>query len=126
MIVRHLIVLVTLATQVAVGIGGGAAYLCRMDGEVRSACCCPEHPSDHAGATSVEEAACCDSIAAAAPERFEAELQAYSSFVGLPLAERVQTWDALRASNGQRIPLPEEALSGVGTPLFIRIRTLLI
>lgn len=124
MIARHLIVLATLATQVAVGTAGGLAYVCHMDGQVRSACCCPEHPNEQAGDTIVA-AACCDVIAAERQERLDAELQAQGPLLGLAAHALTQRWDEGGAFASVDAAYLEAPLRG-GPPLFIRIRTLLI
>jgi hypothetical protein len=62
------------------------AYLCSMDGKVRSACCCPAktqtQPRDPAPLTSMKSACCCEvstlaptRTAAADPPRVSAQLQ---------------------------------------------------
>lgn len=123
MIVRHFIVFLALATQVAVGSAGGLAYLCKMDGEVRSACCCPVHPAEQAGGALLAEG-CCEILSAARQEPVEGELRidAPTPAVGLA-AVPVQA----RAHHPLIVlePRPEDPLAA-GPPLFLRIRTLLI
>jgi hypothetical protein len=54
----------------SIAFGGRSEYLCRLDGKVRSSCCCPSaaHPQEPRGPTSVRGACCC-TILETAPTR---------------------------------------------------------
>lgn len=49
------------------GAGGGLLYLCRMDGRVRTACCCPEGDRRPAAERASMSAACCCEVSAVEP-----------------------------------------------------------
>jgi hypothetical protein len=57
----------------SIAFGGRSEYLCRLDGKVRSSCCCAPAAQKHvpSGPTSIRGACCC-TIVEAAPARAQA------------------------------------------------------
>lgn len=107
-----------------------AAFMCQMDREVRSACCCPHKPKQDApvdGSARVQAPACCELLVGHTPELSDLrETTRPDLDRGHVLAERA--WMPLRLAviavqHGARVPVarppPPDA------PLYLAIRTIL-
>lgn len=106
----HRIILAAVLMPLAVMVGlrsAWAAYACRIDGEVRDACCCPkpEKERDHAPADEapgITASCCCDVTigeTAANPQAHTAEqFNANDCFVGGVIADEVEVVAFVTAS----------------------------
>ena len=113
--------LVVLATSGALG---GAVYLCSMDGQVRSECCCTNHRSeaDDNCAGVVQAEACCEIRVAESkqqPTRVEAN---QDIFVSMPTQAALPAVAMVRPPRVEDVDPPSSARGpppGGQPPLFI-------
>lgn len=118
-------VLIALVLVAATGMARSVSYLCSMDGQVRSACCCKQHDEqESADSPKVERPGCCEvrvSEATQAPATTKDGLQNEELPVPLALATIAPTINAPR--KGIRDVVPGIGARSpplrVGPPIFV-------
>ena len=120
-------IVVTLVLVVASGVARSVSYLCLMDGQVRSACCCNKAQAERAEADGpkVERQGCCEvrvSEATQAPATTKEVLQNDRLPVELALASHPPTLDVPRLTSRDLLPGigARAPPHGMGPPIFVR------
>ena len=116
--------LLTLTMLVTSAMTGGVAYLCLMDGQVRSVCCCKTPPAEaYKECARVERANdCCEvrvteaDLQPARVERTERQTQSPAVVATLPIVAQVPK----PASRDANPPLGARGPPETGPPLFVR------
>lgn len=130
---RFAAILVALVLVVATGMASSVSYLCLMDGQVRSACCCKKTPATQADTDcpKVERQGCCEvrvSEATQSPATTRDATPTDQLPVPLAFATFPPTVEVPRPASREVIPgLGARAPpGGIGPPIFVRNCSFLI
>lgn len=126
MVSRAAAILVALVLVVATGMGRSVSYLCLMDGQVRSACCCKKTESQaESDCPKVERQGCCEvRVAEAAKAPATARDGVHNEQLPGPpaLASLSPRLDVVPPSSRDFLPGigARGPPSGTGPPIFVR------